>query len=429
MKLNIRTLQNLALMVVCAWIISPPLLINDEARLAALAAMLLWGGLELFRRNNIFLRPTLPVLGAVALILHEFLIWYAFREQSIFASTQFFIFLLFVLVYESRRESIRSLESVFWFVLLLSPIWLFTTWQAFETFGAHAARHVVRSSEIAFELMEQGVGGYSLIYSVIVLVPITLAMVLRPRSFDFSRAPLRLRDFPLLLRGMLAAVLFLVLLVIVKGGYALAVLIAFLVLFLIVLSVYVRRGAIWLSFIAGVAVMLALEWFLDDMIQILLPLSDGMDYQRKLLDIQEWRAVGESMGSVSDRMERYLRSLGLFFDNPFIGALAHGPTGNHSAFLDNLAKRGFLFGGIYIALVFYLPMRMLRLLPENRGLVVAVLVVVGLFPLVNTMPMAYGVMLFIMFPVACGLTWEYGRRVQTKIDSRRAPSVWRQAVT
>jgi hypothetical protein len=421
MKLNIISLQNFALAILCLWIMSPPLTPNPAARVLALLAIGLWAGLEMVRPNGIFLRPTWPVLGAMLFITYDLILWYTLGEWELLSHIQLYILLTLLIVYESRRNDPKSLAPVFWTMMLTLPIWWISTLRGFDTFGAHAARIVVRSSDEAMELMQQGVGGYSLVYSSLVLVPILVLMTFRWRQFDISSAPRFLRAFPRAFRLLPPVMLALVIVVVFRAGFTIAVIVMAATM---AVSLMYLRPRPWILLMAPLVVLFLIilgQFFLRDIIEFLIPIADGTNFVHKLRDIQMSLDVGDSAGTVADRTERYFRSINSFLQNPLFGVLGNRGVGGHSAFLDNFGQRGLFFGALYMGLMLYLPIRMLRRLPGMLSMTGGVLTVMVLFPFLNSVTMAIGVVLFIMFPVACALTKEFdGKRKRKRRRSASA---------
>lgn len=423
MKLNFFALQNIALAYVCLWIMSPPLILSPTARLLALAAMGIWAVLELMRANNIFFRPSLPVMGALLLITYDLMLWYGLREWELVSHIQMYILLMLLIVYESRRHDPKSLAPVFWTMMLVLPIWWISTLLAFDTFGAHAARTVVRSSEEATELMQQGVGGYSLIYSSLVLVPILVLMTFRWRLFDISSAPRLLRAFPLALRLLPPVMLALIIALIFRAGYTIAVIVMAAALIISLLYLRPRQWNLFMGPLLALFLVIMGQLFMRDITEFLLPFAEGTSFVHKLRDIQLSLDVGGSAGAVADRTERYFRSFNSFLENPLFGVLGDQGVGNHSAYLDFFAQRGLLFGAIYMSLLLYLPLRMLRRLPGMLSMTGGVLAVMIIFPFLNSVTMAIGVALFIMFPVACAMTRDFNQNRNREWTSSRTQSL------
>ncbi len=410
MKLNIISLQNFALAILCLWIISPPLTLNPIARALALLAIVTWGLLEIIRSNGIFRRPTWPVLGAGLFIAYDLVLWYALGEWELISHIQMYILLALLVIYESRRTDPKSLAPVFWTMMLALPVWWISTLRGFDTFGDHAARTVVRSSGEAMELMQQGVGGYSLIYSSLVLIPVLVLMTFRWRQFDTSSAPRFLRAFPRAFRLMPPVMLALITILVLRAGFTIAVIVMVATLAVSLMYLRTRPWILLMAPLVALFLVVVGQIFLQDIVELLIPVADGTSFVYKLRDLQLSLEIGDSTGTVADRTERYLRSINSFLQNPLFGVLGDRGVGNHSAYLDYFAQRGLFFGMLYMVLMLYLPVRMLRQLPGVLSMTGGVLAVMILFPLLNSVTMAIGVVLFIMFPVACSITSEFGNR-------------------
>lgn len=405
--MSVVSLQNLALMYLCLWVTSPILLPSPLGRAGAVLALLLWALLELMRPNSIFLRPTMPVLGVLVFVGYDLYLWALLRDWAFASHIQLYIILIFIVIYESRRHDIASLKPVFWFVLLTLPIWLVTTLRALDAYS-HAVRVVVRSSEEALELLQQGVGGYSLVYGSLLLIPMLLPMVLRATSFDLRSAPPLVRLMPLYSRVVPAVVIGMITVLVLRSGFAIANIVLLMAVSVCVLLAWFREWAIAIGIFGAAILLVAGDVLLGELISALQPFAAGTNYADRLRDLQLVLEVGESAGTVEDRTERYLRSLNSFLDNPLIGTLVESRgVGGHSAFLDAFAQRGIVFGSLFIGLMLYLPVRMLRTLPDNISMTGGVLAMMIVFPTLNSVTAIFGVMLFVMFPAACAMTREF----------------------
>lgn len=414
--MSIVRLQNLALMYVCLWVTSPVLLPSTLGRLGAVFAMLVWAGLELMRPNSIFLRPTIPVLGVVVFIAYDIYFWLLLKDWVFASHIQLYIILIFIVVYESRRNEIASLKPIFWFVLLTIPIWIITTLRALDTYS-HAVRVVVRSSAEALELLQQGVGGYSLVYGALLLVPMLVPMVLRGAAFDLRSAPAPIRLLPFYNRVLPAVLVGIITLLVLRSGFAIANVVLVIALIVSVLLTWFREWGIALGILGAVVLLVGGNILLGDLIAALQSLTQDTTYADRLRDVQLALEVGESTGTVQDRTERYWRSANSFLDNPVMGTIVESRgIGGHSAYLDALAQRGIVFGGLFVALMLYLPIRMLRQLPANISMTGGVLTMMIVFPTLNSMTAIFGVMLFVMYPAACAMTQEYAARFSVSTE-------------
>lgn len=427
MKLKIFDVQNLAVAYVCLWATAPVLAFGLGYRLAAVAAVGLWAVLEMFRPGGLFSRPTLPV------ILTAFFILYTAGTEALLSADQNFIWhiqtwimLFFLVFYESRRGDIRSMAPIFWFLLATLPIWYFSTYAAFDAYGTHTARLQTRSSDFSREISSEGVGGYPLVYGAVVMVPVFALLLLNHRRFLPLERPRWLTSvsrIPLLVPALITANLVLGTALIVRAGFSIAII---LMVFSVALSLIFRRRSPVMLLLIPLFMMVA--WLFSQMalvplLEALVPLTEGTPYYRKVRDVIDTLQNDQSQGTFNDRMERYSRSLGLFLQNPVFGVISSRDVGKHSAYLDTYARYGLLIGSIYLYLMIYLPIRLMRGMRDNFGLAFSILSIMVLLPLLNDDFSSLGVMLFIMVPVACDLV-ERGRARAPSSPRRRLRIRW-----
>lgn len=407
MKLKVLDVQNLAVAYVCLWATAPVLAYGDVYRWSAAAAVAIWAALEALRPGGIFFRPTVPVVLAAVFVAYtgipELLLG---SDGNLIRHVQIWILLFFLVFYESRRNDVRSMSPIFWFILATLPIWLYATYTANDSLGGGASRIIVRSSAIARELQGEGVGGYSLVYGTVLMLPIFAVLLMNVRRIIPIERPAVLRDIskiPFLLPGLLAVNLLLGLAVVLRAGYSIAILLA---LTALGLSLLVRRRSpVFLLFvpIAAVSAYLFLEFALIPMLTALMHLAEGTPYYRKIIDIILTLESDQSQGTLDDRWSRYVRSWDLFIENPLFGVISAADVGKHSAILDAFARYGAFVGSAFVYLMLYLPVRMMKGMRVNFGLALSIFVSMFLLSLLNNVFGSLGVMLFIMVPVACDL--------------------------
>ncbi|MDP3379038.1 MAG: hypothetical protein Q8S53_11785 [Brevundimonas sp.] len=407
MKLKIFDIQNLAVAYVCLWATSPLLAFGTVYRLAAVAAVAVWALLEMSRPGGIFSRPTLPIVVAVCFIAYTAIIESMLgAEQDFSWHIQPWIMLFFLVFYESRRDNVRSMAPIFWMLIATLPIWYFTTIVAFDQYGTHTTRLLTRSSDEARLRASEGVGGYGLIYSIVVILPAIALLLLNSRRFLPLKEPewlIPLSRIPLLFPALITANLVLGMMLVVRAGFSIAII---LMIISVVLSLaFKRRSPLLLTLLPLFVVMayLLAQVALVPLLQFLLPVTEGTPYYRKVLDVIETIESDQSQGTFNDRWVRYVRSFELFVQNPIFGVLSARDVGKHSAYLDTYARYGVLVGSVLVYLLTYLPVRMMRGMRDNFGLAFSVLAIMILLPLLNDVFASLGVMLFIMIPVACDL--------------------------
>ena len=403
----IITIQNIMIFYVCLWATSPILGYGLVFRVLAVIAVAIWAVLEMARPQGIFGRMTAPVLFVAVYIVYNITV------ESVLVGTdgltvylQVWIMLFLLVVYESRRYNPATLAPVFWGMLATMPIWIIATYSSLSDGGEFNARRLSRSSDFAREISEQGVGGFGLIYSIVLLLPILLVMLVRLRRFDFRSAPTLLRAIPYGVVGLIAINFVTATILILKAGYSFAVVIS---LSAVAAAFFIKKRSAALIVIIpviGVFLLYFGEGIMLTILEILAPIVEGTPYARKVADIVDSLNAQSAVGTAGIRMERYVRSLTLFMENPIFGVFSREQIGKHSPFLDTLAQYGIVIGGIFIYLMLYLPVRMMKLLRNDFSLPFAVFVVVCLQAMTNSVFAAFGVMLFIMFPAACGMLRE-----------------------
>lgn len=395
-------LRRAALAYLITWVLSPLLAYDTFWRVLAVMAMGVWLALELRSARSVILRPSVPVLCALAYFAYTLITELVVPDAGqISRHFQPWIMLFFLMVGESfRRGREGDARFCFWVTLALLGVWSATTLRGLETIDAHVARTVVRSSAEAMELSEQGVGGFSLVYTALLCLPALLYLSLHPRSFlkpNWGRWRRRLAWTAVAGSGGLSGLL------ILQAGYAIALILMAIVLSVVVLVRSRRRLPFAISLCFAGLLAAAGTLMVQPALQSLQPLAAGTKYEAKLRDIRTSLQSDQSVGTVEGRMERYTRSLRLFVKNPALGTLTIDDVGKHSAILDRFAQYGALIGAMFLYLLGFVPWRMLRDPGVPIGLAVATLVAALGFPLLNNVFMSWGVALYLFPRGACVL--------------------------
>lgn len=412
-------LRRFALAYLVIWVLSPPLSYGLLWRLLALLAIGVWLLLELASSRSVLLRPNLIVLGAVALAFYTAMIeWIVPDAAPINRHFQVWMVLFFLLVGESfRRGREGDARLCFWLVLLLLPLWSLMTLYGLETMGTGVARRVTRSSAEAIELTEQGIGGFSLVYTIVLCLPFLFYFSVRPQSLVrriqgkwARRAVYGLLMANVLLGGLL----------VLRAGYTIALMLATIVVAVLLLVRSRRLVPLTLTICLSGLLVLGGGLALGPILNVLQAATEGTEYGAKVQDLQVSLEQGESAGTVEGRTERYVRSAGLFLKNPVLGTLKFDDVGKHSAILDRFAQYGFGFGLLFAWLLLYVPLRMITSRHIPIGLALAFLAVAIGLPMLNNIFMSWGVALYLFSQGALsimGLTPE--SRAQARTDAGR----------
>lgn len=387
-------LRRAALAYLIVWVLSPPMAYGTHWRVLAVLAMGIWILLDLRSSRSIIWRPNLSVLAALTFVVYTFAVEALFPDNAeVSRHFPIWIMLFFLLVGESfSRGREGDARFSFWTILLVMPIWAFTTLYGIEMIAHDVARTVVRSSEEAFELSKQGVGGYALVYTALLCLPFLICISLRMRTFGFQQWPhwRRRAAIALLLGNCLLASL-----LILRAGYAIALVLAALVIAFIVLirSRNPLRFALAVCFSSLLVLIGSL--LVGPALTELQKVASGTEYATKVRDIRSSLQDSSAQGTVEDRSERYERSLLLFAENPILGTLTFDAVGKHSAILDRFAQYGAPIGSLFAYLMIYVPWRTLRDRRVPVGMALAFFVAAVGFPLLNNVFMSWGLVLYV----------------------------------
>lgn len=382
-----------ALAYLIIWVLSPPLAYGLSWRVLVLLAMALWLAMDLRSPRSVMLRPSWPVLGSVVFVFYTLAIEMLVPDAAdINRHFQVWIMLFFLLVGESfRRGREEDARFCFWLTLLVLPVWSLTTLNTLDTYG-HAARVVTRSSAEAQELADQGVGGFSLVYAMVLCLPLLAQLVLgRKRQMTLGGGRWRAR----LGYALLIVAFVLGLLLVMRAGYSIAVLLlgVGLACVLVIRSRRTLPFAISVCF-AGLLVF-AGSMVLQPTLAIFQNAAVGTEYATKVRDVRASLNTDQSVGTVEGRTERYMRSLRLFLENPVLGTLRIDDVGKHSAVLDRFAQYGIGMGTLFLLLIAYVPWRVLRDRRAPIGMALGFFAVAVGVPLLNNVFMAWGLILYV----------------------------------
>lgn len=387
-------LRRAALAYLILWMLSPPLAYGAIWRVLAVLAMLSWLALDTLAPRSVLFKPNWPVLGSAVFVFYTiFIEWLVTDSASVNRHFAIWIMFFCLLVGESfRRGRDGDARFCFWLILLILPIWSITSLRGLDTMGGHAARVVVRSSAEARELMEEGMGGYTFVYTVLLCLPILAQFAIRPGTVLQIKS--RQRGWRLL-QGLLWLNFALAVLLILRAGYSIALIIAMLAVAMVLL-VRTRRTVPFAMSVCLVGLMvLVASISIKPGLDLLQDVARGTEYNVKIHDIRASLEEEHSTGTVGYRTERYIRSVKAFLKNPVIGTLAYDDAGKHSAILDRFSQYGLVLGLLFFALLAYVPFRMVRDPRVPVGMAIGFLVAALGFPLLNNVFMSWGLVLYV----------------------------------
>ena len=376
--------QSFLLTIVCIWMLIPIFAFGDIYRAVALIAMALYFYLELIRKNSAFkaMRKDCFFTGFFIVIsLCFFTI-----SGTLLIQTGFLIFLLFLFIFWLKQGRVIILPNHIYFIFFLMLISLISSIYFLSFVDSHAARVLVRSSDLAREYSSSNVGGYGFIYSCLILLPIL---------FYEIRKQYRVRNITKL--SFLVLFFLCAMYYIYLGGYTIAL--AGLLLALLLLIPIFRDRVVVFSL---VTLPLGLFIFLGDGLTSLMPsfvldLLDGTSYISKLNSIIYYDANDLVINdSFEVRRERYQRSLSLLMENLFFGTFDYNPLGKHSTILDTAA----MFGVFYLMFFLFILIRFLLYSFKKSGSRLVFVTGYLFFYVVslNNLVLHFAVILFIFLP-------------------------------
>ena len=275
-------------------------------------------------------------------------------------------------------------------VILLLIIALIAVWNTTTLYGFTIERNLARKMAKTFDGMEiymrMGVGGFGYVYAIVCGLPIFLGAVLR-----------HLKKFQRPIRIVLIYDLVSSLYLIIKAGYAIAVITAIIGIFITLF--YKRtnkcRVVIFLLTILGIILIINSA----DLLTLILPFVYGTMYEQKVNDMILSLSGGDAVGTVYLRLERYTRSLKYFFESPFWGQLSFMNIGKHSAIIDKFAQFGVIIGSIFTYYITYAQRKLLQKRFDD-GIAAAMLIVTTMTFLLNNLAWTEGVIIFVLYPLS-----------------------------
>lgn len=356
------------------WILIPSMAYSQISRILALLSFVL---LVILNLNRLKLSG---LVLSFLFISYTFIINTVFSNSSfLFRHIQLYIFITLIplssiILQFDRRRKIQVLTII----ITLNLIALFGTFLGLIE-DSSVARVLAKSSEESVNLAEQGVGGYGIIYFNVVLIPLVIYFLSKINQGK-------------ILKSLHIVTLVMQILVIIKSGYLIAILV--MTLELLVLGIYFSKIFMRISI---VTILLLGFIFLKSNISFVekstYSLVEGTSLSLKHSDIFNlYKGRPTENNTIEARKERYLRSIEIFENKPFIGELSFDKIGKHSNILDISAQFGFVFLLIFLIIILRVPKSILVITPAECKPYIVVFIlgilVVGLF---NNYALQHGV--------------------------------------
>ena len=382
--MNVDRIQSFLLTIICIWMLMPIFSFEVFYRIIVVAATLFYIFLEITRRNSAFLSIPKDCVLVIAFIFIS-VVFFSISEILIYQSG-FLIFTFLLFVFWLKKDKTIMFYDHAYFVLLIMFLTLLSSIYFVSFVDSHAARIIVRTSDLAKEYTSNNVGGYGFVYTCLLILP---------AIFFEMRKQYRLKNnfkLSFLILFFLLACSFIFL-----GGYTIAL--AGLLLALLLLVPLFKRRIILFGLLT---LPIGLIIFLGDGLIYLMPsfaldLLEGTSYNTQLKSIIFYDPNDLVVNdSFEVRRERYLRSFNIFLDNFFTGKFDFNSVGKHSTILDLSA----MYGIFFISFFFLLLFRYLQFLYYSSGSRL-VLVTGYLFTyiiMLNNLVPHFAAVLFILLP-------------------------------
>lgn len=332
------TAQRIMLLYLVVWSISPPLSVDMIFRIAALICAVGWFFLDLSTGLRLDKMQKLALIYMVFVVLVA-LIEYEGDLSMLMKPIAIYMLVFAYIINYSYIKRINELWFLIPVFIILLIVFNAITISAL-LIDSSLARRLVRSDESIYPYLRQGIGGYALVYSQVLLSPLIFAWTFNARKGNL---------FCFIL-GIIWAISYIFLLL--KSGYSIAIASTFISAFILIF--YKKRSIIPAVVIAFgvIVVFILLIGFFDGFRNALLDAFEGTTVAKKINDIYYSLQGVETADSITVRIVRYSASIKTIFNYPIIGGLWWKSGGGHSALLDAFAKYG-LWGGLMFVNMFF----------------------------------------------------------------------------
>ena len=378
--------QQISVLYLVIWTISPFMEIDNIWRIGALAAFGLWlicamsRGLHLERIHMLAL-AFLALVVIVNIIENN-------GFGKIMRPIHLYMMVLLFIVGHFYKDKWKELSFIVPIVLLFLIYFNFKS--AFKVMeDPTIARLLVRNDESIYQYLRQGIGGYSLIYPQVVCFPVLVMWIFK--SFKNKKF-----YFLIGLGWLVSYVLF-----VLNANYSIAITGS--VISLIILLFY-KGHSVALAFAVSAGLFIALMLMIlywDSFRNMLLEFFDGTAVAKKINDLVATSESGAAEGSINARIIRYQSDINTIFHFPFIGGLWWESGGGHSALGGSFAQYGIFGGYLFCKIMYGVPLLYKKSFgyKQIQQMANANLVALLFVTLLDTAPYSFMGMILIITPI------------------------------
>ncbi|MDM1376772.1 hypothetical protein [Myroides marinus] len=315
-----------------------------------LTMQIFWFFLAFLYQPQFFLNKTegirtsfvlIGIILCIPLLFDNYLIFN--RYVNLVSLVFFYWFFRFNIIYRGNRFNLRIV-----YVSIIPILYSSLSTVRVLRDNPYASRLITSSLEENKDLVALGVGGYSLIYSVVIIL-LTICpvfLILRKLNMSFFRKAVFIVVFCVL--GLL----------VIYSNFFTALILTIIGLIFIYaffksiryIGFFVFIGIVYFIFSNEINLL-----FIDILLNFLQ--EDGKSYQR-LYEIKNSITFGSTTSSVDSRSEVLEITRNTFFDNPLFGYIINSNysfdlknIGQHSTLFDTLALYGVFFGAVYFIII------------------------------------------------------------------------------
>ena len=334
-------IQQISVLYMVIWTISPFLMIDNIWRIGALGAFGLWLICAMIRGFH-FERIHMLALAFAALVVIVNIIGNN-GFGKIMTPISLYMMVMFFLVGYFYKDKWKELYFIVPIILLILIFHNFKS-ASMVMEDPTLARKLVRNDQEMYTYLRQGVGGYGLVYPQVVTFPVLVMWV-------FKAIKRKKVYFIIGAVWIVSFVLF-----ILSANYSIAIVGS---LISLIILLFYKGHSIGLAFAVSLGLFIALMMMIlywDDFRNMLLEFFDGTAVAKKINDLVDSSESGEAEGTINLRMITYQRTFGTIFKFPFIGGLWWESGGGHSALGDAFAKYGIFGGYIFCKIMYGVPL-------------------------------------------------------------------------
>lgn len=333
-------IQQISVLYMVVWTISPFMEIDNIWRVGALGAFGLWLICAVNRGLRLEKIHMLALAFVVLVVIVNIIQNNGF--DKIMRLIGLYMMVLFFIIGHFYKDKWKELYFIVPIILLLLIYFNFKS--AFAVMeDPTLSRLIVRNDEEIYQYLRQGIGGYGLVYPQVVTFPALLMWI-------FKSIKIKKLFFLIGAIWIVSYVLF-----VINANYSIAITGS---LISLVILLFYKGHSVALAFAVSVGLFIALMMMIlywDSFRNMLLEFFDGTAVAKKINDLVASSESGVAEGSIEVRVNAYQNTINTIFSNPIIGGLWWSGGGGHSSLGDAFAQYGLFGGYIYCKIMYGVP--------------------------------------------------------------------------